>query len=133
LAHKHFCDFAGHEWQCSEDCNCICGLPMEEHDHSGCAVELKPCPEHKAEFDQWSAKFVASMEESSEAFEKIPHCKCGCEDFDRREAVGWCVWCNHFYVEYNPTTEDQHFAHHCPEAPQELRESARKRLAEDHA
>jgi hypothetical protein len=39
------------------------------------------------------------------------------------------MWCDHVYVEYNPTTEDQHFAHHCPDAPQELRESARNRLA----
>jgi hypothetical protein len=101
---------------------------MEGYDHKGCAVELKPCPEHKSEFDQWSEKFVFSMAKDSDAAEKIPHCQCGCEDFAPEEVVGWCLWCDHAYVEYSPTTEDQRFANDCPEAPQELKDAARKQL-----
>ena len=29
MSHRHYCDFAGHNWQCGEHCHCICGLPME--------------------------------------------------------------------------------------------------------
>jgi hypothetical protein len=50
--HRHFCDAEGHDWQCSGDCECICGLPMEGHDHSECPVELRACPEHAAEFQR---------------------------------------------------------------------------------
>jgi hypothetical protein len=46
--HIHFCEVDGHEYECSGDsCECICGLPMEGHDHSDCPVELRPCPEHQ--------------------------------------------------------------------------------------
>ena len=44
--HTHFCEVVGHEWQCGDDCICICGLPMEGHDHSDCPIELRACAEH---------------------------------------------------------------------------------------
>jgi hypothetical protein len=44
-----------------------------------------------------------------------------------------CFWCGHGYEEYSPELEDEHFANHCPDAPEELRESARKRLMEGNA
>jgi hypothetical protein len=47
--HRHFCDITGHDWQCSDNRECICGLSMEKHDHSDCPVELRPCPKHRAE------------------------------------------------------------------------------------
>ena len=47
--HTHFCEVYGHEWRCGEECQCICGLPMEGCDHTDCPVELRPCPEHEAE------------------------------------------------------------------------------------
>jgi hypothetical protein len=49
-SHRHFCGIAGHDWQCSDNCECICGLPMNGNDHSECPVELRECPEH--EFQQ---------------------------------------------------------------------------------
>src|ERR1019366_8122619 len=48
MSHRHYCDYAGHDWQCAGDCECICGLPMEGNDHSECPVELRACPEHSA-------------------------------------------------------------------------------------
>jgi len=43
MSHKHFCDVAGHPWQCnSSECICICQKPMELGDHSHCSIELRP-------------------------------------------------------------------------------------------
>lgn len=39
-----------------------------------------------------------------------------------------CVWCAHGYAEYTRKAEDEHFAYNCPDAPQELRENAIRRL-----
>jgi len=48
LSHLHFCDIIGHQWTCDETtCFCICGLLMEEGDHSACPIELLACPEHQ--------------------------------------------------------------------------------------
>ena len=62
MGHRHFCDVAGHWWECegkalrgdAEPSTCIClpcGRPLEGFDHSGCAdpVELLACPEHLEE------------------------------------------------------------------------------------
>jgi hypothetical protein len=63
MSHRHFCDVAGHRWECNGKamrsgdaepsiCMCIpCGLPLEGFDHSGChgPVELLACPEHMEE------------------------------------------------------------------------------------
>ena len=60
ISHRHYCDFAGHDWLCegkalrplagdTELSVCMCrdhGVPMEEGDHSNCMVELLACPEH---------------------------------------------------------------------------------------
>ena len=52
MSHRHYCYVSGHDWQCSDGCACICGLPMEQGDHSDCPVELRACPEHKDETEQ---------------------------------------------------------------------------------
>jgi hypothetical protein len=44
-----------------------------------------------------------------------------------------CFWCGHGYKEYSAELEDEHFAYHCPDAPEELLEGARKRLMEGNA
>ncbi len=35
-----------------------------------------------------------------------------------------CFWCGHGYAEYSKQLEDEHFAHHCPDAPEELKKRA---------
>jgi len=65
VTHEHFCYVAGHYWQCGgtalrggdtepSACMCVCGLPLEGFDHSGCndPVELLACPEHREEARQ---------------------------------------------------------------------------------
>jgi len=62
MSHHHFCHVASHYWQCEGKalrggdtepsvCACVCGLPLEGFDHSGCRenVELLACPEHREE------------------------------------------------------------------------------------
>ena len=62
MSHTHFCYVAGHYWQCEGTalrggdtepsvCVCVCGLPLEGFDHSGChdPIELLACPEHREE------------------------------------------------------------------------------------
>ena len=62
MSHEHFCYVAGHYWRCEGTalrggdtepsvCVCVCGLPLEGFDHSGCHdnVELLACPEHREE------------------------------------------------------------------------------------
>jgi len=128
--HRHYCDVAGHEWQCGGNCNCICGLPMEGNDHSDCPVELRPCPEHKDETEQQMTAIESTAVEIdfTSLCEKREqprlHCQCGCADADPSKVVGWCLWCGHGYVEYNPKIEDQHFAYDCPEPPEKLRQAA---------
>jgi hypothetical protein len=42
--------------------------------------------------------------------------------------VAACLWCGHGYSQYSHKLEDEHFANACPNAPEELRASAKKRL-----
>lgn len=50
MSHTHFCDVAGHPWQCeSSKCICICQTQMEQGDHSHCPTELRACSAHDSE------------------------------------------------------------------------------------
>lgn len=132
-SHRHWCYVVGHDYQCAEDCECICGLPMNGNDHSDCPVELRPCPEHKDEKEQ-----PISEEASPEGLVEIKfppdlhvprsHCECGCADTDASEVVGWCLHCDHVYAPYTPQIENRHFALHCPGAPLGLKQYAATKL-----
>ena len=65
----------------------------------------------------------------SEAQREALHSQCGCADTDIREVVGWCLWCDHVYSEYTLAIENEHFAHHCVGAPEQVKESALALLA----
>lgn len=63
MSHRHFCDYAGHEWECdgtalrplagdTEPSMCIClmhQVPVTDGDHGDCPIELLACPEHRDE------------------------------------------------------------------------------------
>ena len=119
--HRHFCDIAGHEYECSdESCGCICGIPMERGDHSDCPIELRVCPEHQGKTDGLNPEAESDTVKidfsvlSPEPQRALPHCGCGCENADRSKIVGWCLHCDHVYVHYSPQTEARHFANNCP-------------------
>jgi hypothetical protein len=130
MSHRHYCDQAGHDWQCSEDCECICGLPMEGNDHSECPVELRACPEHAAEQARGIAEAMSSEPDPAfvQKWNERPSCECGCAEAVSSKIVGWCFHCDHVYVNYSPEIEARHFADCCPGAPEELKKSARERL-----
>ena len=135
MSHRHFCDSAGHYYKCGKNCECICGLPMEQGDHSECPVELKACPKHKDATEQQVAEPESGSVQidfstlSPERQQSRPHCDCGCADADPGNVVGFCLWCDHVYVEYTPKIADKHFAHHCPGAPDKLKQASLARLA----
>jgi hypothetical protein len=130
MGHRHYCDYAGHDWQCSGDCECCCGLHMEGHDHSECPVELRACPEHSAEQQQSIAEAMSSEPDPAfiQKWHERPNCECGRAEAELGKVVGWCLWCDHVYEKYNAKVEDLHFANYCPGAPEELKKSARERL-----
>jgi len=130
MPHRHYCDYARHDWQCSEDCECICGVAMEGNDHGGCPIELRACPMHSAEQQR---SFAGAMScEADPAFVQSWHerlsCECGCAKAELSNVVGWCLHCDHVYVNYSPEIEDRHFANDCPSAPEQLKKSAGERL-----
>jgi hypothetical protein len=138
MAHKLFCEIGGHEWELECDCValhefnperfpvCICTAckcPKDEGDHSRCPIELRACPEHLhqtcAEEDAGGGPITipADADEKAErAFSQL------------QTYVAACFWCGHGYDEYNTKAEDEHFAHNCPDAPEGLRENAKRRL-----
>lgn len=79
MSHRHFCEVAGHEWECqgtalrplagdTEPSVCMCIrhlVPMEVGDHSECSIELLACPERREEQRR-------RMEEASKAELNIP-------------------------------------------------------------
>jgi hypothetical protein len=108
---------------------------MEGHDYSDCPVELRPCPKHKNATEQQVAEpesgsveidFTSLLEKRDQP---RLHCDCGCADADPASIVGWCLWCDHGYVEYNPKMENRHFAYHCPGAPAKLKQASLANLA----
>jgi hypothetical protein len=130
MSHRHYCDFAGHDWQCSEGCECLCGLPMEGNDHGDCPVELRACPEHASDQQRSIAEAIASQPdpESIRKWHERPHCECGCAEAQTMKIVGFCLWCDHVYAEFSPKIQDLHFAKYCLGAPDQLRQSARARF-----
>jgi len=137
-SHRHFCGIAGHDWQCSDNCECICGLPMNGNDHSECPVELRECPEHEFQQGQQmpeealpegvvEIKFPADWRHTAQ-----PSCGCGCSEVDAAEVVGWCFHCTHVYANYSPEIQDRHLTYDCPGSPAELKEATLASLAKRH-
>lgn len=137
MSHKHYCDYAGHPWECSDSkCECFdhC-VSMEDGDHGRCRIELRPCPEHEDEAAQAIAEAM-SAEPDPEIIKKWrerPQCPCGCAETEMDRFVGLCLLCTHAYLSYSSEVEDRHFAFDCPGAPAELKKSARERLSKRQA
>lgn len=101
--HQHFCDFAGHYWECDgaatrlfapgpSVCMCLAhGVPMYFGDHSDCSVELLSCPEHRA--DQMRAMgYEPGYTREPEPPDSEPSPMFTDENGNR--TVGFCLWCN---------------------------------------
>jgi hypothetical protein len=104
MNHRHFCDFAGHEWECSgsalrplagdvEPSTCIClshQVPLENGDHSECSIELLACPEHREEQLAEMRIFRASYLPQGEVDAENVMFK----DTDGKPIVGFCLLCD---------------------------------------
>jgi hypothetical protein len=138
MSHPFFCEIGGHEWEL--DCYCVavhefvpeqhsvcicetCQFPKDQGDHSRCPIELRPCPEH---LHQTSAEADAGGVPISLPLDADEKAERAFAQLQTYEAA--CFWCGHGYDEYNAKAEDEHFAYNCPDAPEELREHAKKRL-----
>jgi hypothetical protein len=127
--HQHRCLVEEHYFDCAEDCECICGLPMNGNDHSECPIELRPCPEHKAEWERSLAEGMSNEKlteiepfcEQQDAA-RLHNCECGCEDIDASLVVGWCLHCSHVYEKYSSAIQDRHLAYDCAGAPEGLKQ-----------
>jgi hypothetical protein len=133
MSHRHFCDFAGHPWECegsalrhfakdSEPTECICikhEVSMEEGDHSRCPVELLVCPEHRDEqFKQMSECNVRDPIPTEVGAERI-----GLQDKDGNATVGFCLWCGKdFYAMAEVWEHNGSGAYACPEFQKYLSE-----------
>lgn len=133
MSHRHFCDFAGHYWDCegsavrqlmgdTEPSVCMClrhGVPMEQGDHSECSVELLSCPEHRGE--QMRAMGYAPGQIISPPADE-PKESSMFEDEEGNPIVGFCLWCNKDF--YSMGEVEEHNANdmtNCP-AFQELKD-----------
>jgi hypothetical protein len=108
MSHRHFCDSAGHYWECvgtalrpltrdAEPSICICLrhlVPMEDGDHSECPIELLACPEHRDEqLRQMSPvgtyDLAPGQGDAESTMFKVN---------DDKTTVGFCLWCDkNFY------------------------------------
>jgi hypothetical protein len=96
MSHRHFCDVAGHWWECKgralrtgekEPSVCMCqkcGVPLELGNHIHDYVELLACPEHR---------------KADEAITTPHQAEPGAEggvlrDIDGNRIVGFCLWCD---------------------------------------
>jgi hypothetical protein len=137
MAHKLFCEIGGHEWECNclalhefnphsfAICICkTCGRPYDEGDHSQCRIELSACYECEQQQDrphpEGEANFISVPPDADQKVERA------LSQLGAYEAA--CLWCGHGYDEFNQKAEDEHFAHNCPDAPEELRKNAKRRL-----
>lgn len=107
MTHRHFCDFAGHYWDCegmatrllrAEATVCMClnhGVPMDEGEHSECSVELLSCPEHRDE-QMLAMGYEPGYTEEPPAQDAGPSSMF--QDEDGNPIVGFCLWCDaNFY------------------------------------
>jgi hypothetical protein len=97
MSHRHYCDVAGHSWECEGKalrgaateptvCKCLpCCRPLEGFDHRGChaPIELLACPEH------WSADASTGT-----ARQAKPHrASAVVADEDGNPVYAFCLWC----------------------------------------
>jgi hypothetical protein len=111
MAHLHWCDVTGHEWECqgaalrplrgdTEPTPCYCinhQTLMEDGEvHSRCSIELIACPEHRGVQQAPMGSGSMPAEEASIA---EPEESSMFKDQEGNPIVGFCLWCDkNFYT-----------------------------------
>ncbi len=134
MSHRHFCDFAGHDWYCdgtalrpdagdTKPSTCMClvhHVSMEEGDHSHCPVELLACPEHLGEQQRIMKETAIDITPSED--HASPETK-PFHDDDGNPIVGFCFWCGKDFYSHDEVWA--HNANHmaaCPDFQEFLRQ-----------
>jgi len=104
MSHHHFCNVAGHEWECegialrplagdTEPSVCMClvhQVSMERGDHSQCSIELLACPEHlPQQIRQMSIISAKNPPAGKTETESTMF-----TDKDGKRTIAFCLWCN---------------------------------------
>jgi len=94
MSHRHFCSFAGHDWQCeSAECECFDhDVPMEAGDHGKCTVELRACPEHHDDELRAMGLDPATIKINRDATANDDEAQT-LRDIDCNGSIGFCLWC----------------------------------------
>ena len=105
---------------------------MEEGGHEGCPIELRSCPKHEfrvaaAELELIKEAGAVPIQFPTELSKQLKESVSASGEY-----VGYCVWCGHGYRKYTPKLEAEHFANYCPNAPQSIRDNAKRRLGPHH-
>jgi hypothetical protein len=126
MSHRHFCDFAGHVWECegsalrhfakdSEPTACMCikhEVSMEEGDHSKCPIELLVCPEHRDE----QFRKMSECNVSDSLPDEDGAASSGLKDKNGNAIVGFCLWCGKdFYAMEEVWEHNASGVNACPE------------------
>ena len=104
MSHQHYCDYAGHEWECTgaalrplagdtEPSVCMCAIhqvPLADGDHNECPIELLACPEH-CEQQLRGMRTIATSDPRGIG---VGGGRSSSKDSDGYPVVGFCLWCN---------------------------------------
>jgi hypothetical protein len=110
---------------CPEDNVCLqCGEPMNTHDFMACLNGVNRGHRVAEDVSNEQEPGVSRIEVPSDFWQRADDVFGQLENY-----AAVCVWCGHGYDIFTPQTEDEHFAHDCPNAPEQLKKTALARLA----
>ena len=105
MTHSHFCDVAGHYWDCDgtatrplagskNPSTCMCPIhdvPMTTGDHSLCPIELLACPEHP---DDQVHSLPCGEQICNDYINSAGGRGAERNDAEAKPIIGFCLWCN---------------------------------------
>ncbi len=136
MSHKHYCNHAGHFWQCdgnalryivdgAEPSECICEtceLPMELGNHARCQIEFLDCPEH---LHEWLRAF-GHEPDNSPMPQPMEYAQSNVfTNGEGNFVIGFCLWCHQDFHSFKEA-EEHNFdgSRECPLFPEVSREQS---------
>jgi len=128
MSHRHFCDAAGHWWDCNGTalrrgetepsvCICLpCGRPLEGFDHSKCPdpVELLACPEHRPEGHRTTQEATEACVPPEQGSPEVkPFVRFPLMPIEKGDPLWHCDWCCHCGCRRMPPELSGGFCFHC--------------------
>ncbi len=125
MSHRHFCDYAGHEWECTgtalrpltgdtESTACMClvhEVLLVDGDHRSCPVELLACPAHRDE----QLRDMDILDTSDLPGSQVDAEGTMFKDNNGNPIVGFCLGCNKdFYSKEEAKAHNADGSRACP-------------------